>query len=239
MSTTQKQDQIMAAAKDPKRHGVAFFASILESEVDPLCRWYALKAIGDLKGIDAKDQLLSVLQQPDYEFDESSLHRICARAIGQIGSVLSTDIINLLKTTSSQQTRVALIDALGEIADPAAVPVLSEQLVSQTRAVKLWAALSLAKIGEVSLPVFSSALAGADAELVFIIADALAIIGTEKTLPVLLEAIDKDPETVRAYFSKGSIERTSAYTSLIKGSQIASASEAIRDLLTKCEHQRP
>ncbi|MBM4044284.1 MAG: HEAT repeat domain-containing protein [Planctomycetes bacterium] len=234
MSIAERQDEVIVAADHPEKYGVSFFANILEAEDDPLCKWHAVKAIGDLKGYEAQRQLLQVLQDPDHEFDESSLHRICAWAIGRVGSALSADVIKLLRSPVSQQTRIALIDALGEIADPVAIPVLSEQLASGIRSVRLWAALSLAKIGEPSLPVLKSALKDADAELVLIIADALSIIATEKTVPVLLDALDKDPQAVAEYFAKGPPGRTRTYIALLRQWRVSRDSVALRDLLDRC-----
>jgi len=111
MNVAQRQNEVIAAAGDPINHGIAFFVTILDSEDDPLCKWYALKAIGDIRGIEAKKQLLNTLKQPDYKVGESSLHRICSWAIGRIGLVLTSDLINLLNDLVSEQVRIAIIDA--------------------------------------------------------------------------------------------------------------------------------
>ena len=231
MTIGKKQDEVIAAAKEPGKHGVTFFADILDTEDDPLCRWHAVKAIGDMKGIEAKDQLLSVIREPDYKFDESSLHRICAWAIGRIGHALTSEIIDMLENPISKEMRIALIDSLGEIADPAAIPVLSAQLISLDRDVRLWTALSLAKIGEESLTSLSNALKNADRELVLIITDALAIIATEKTVPVLLQAFDKHSSAVTEYFSKESDERTANYACVIRRSAYISHADKLRHFL--------
>lgn len=236
MTIAQKQGEIVAAGENPREHGTAFFMSVLESESDPLCRWHAIKAIGDLKGIEAKKSLLSVLQEPDYEFDESSLHRICAWAIGRIGRALTHDVLRALDATTCKETRIALVDALGEIGDPGGIPALSRELASPDVQVRLWAALSLAKIGEESLPSFSSALKEADAALVFIIVDALAIIGTEGTVPLLVQAFERDPQAVDKYFSKGPTERIARYAYVVQQSPTLSAAPELRQLVDRRMH---
>jgi HEAT repeat protein len=236
VTIAQRQNQIVSAAANPREHGTTYFVAVLESESDPLCRWHAVKAIGDLKAIEAKGSLFSVLQQPDHEFDESSLHRICAWAIGRIGCALISDVINALEATPCKETRVALIDALGEIGDPAGIPALSRELVSPDMQVRLWAALSLAKIGEESLPSFSCALKEADASLVFIVVDALTIIGTERTVPLLVQAFEKDPHAVAKYFSKSPTERTARYASVVQQSQILSPAHELWQIADRYAH---
>ncbi|MDP2898055.1 MAG: HEAT repeat domain-containing protein [bacterium] len=217
MTIAQRQDEVIAAAADPTRSGSSFFITILETEQDPICRWHALKAIGDLRASDAKDTLLRVLQEQDVEFDESSLHRICARAIGRIGSSAALQVAQLLHEASSVQTRIAAIDALGEIADRGSVSVLADQLTSDDRGIRLWAALSLAKIGEASIPAIDKALENADEESVFILVDALAIIGTAKTIPSLVNAFNKHPKGVLSYFRSGPSGRAARYAEAVIG----------------------
>jgi len=217
---SQKRDEVIAAANHPSGTGSSYFMSILDTEDDPICKWHAIKAIGHLRASEAREQLLGVLKLPDINFDKSSLHRICAWAIGYIGSSFTDDIIGILESTSSDETRIATIDTLGEIGDPRAIPVLEKQLQSKQRSIRLWAALSLGKIGEASIPSLKQALKCADPELVFIIVDALVIIGTKQTIPVLARAFQLDPDAVTSYFARGPSERIIKYSRVIQRSSI-------------------
>lgn len=232
MSVAQRQDDVIAAAADPARKGSRFFLSILDTEQDPLCKWHALKAIGDLRATEAKDSLLRVLREPDFQFDESSLHRMCAWAIGRIGSSLNSAVLLLLREASSHETRLAAIDALGEIADQKSVPVLADQLRSDDPSIRLWTALSLAKIGEPAIPAIDEALENADEELGFMLVDALAIIGTAKTVPPLVRSFAKQPNGVQSYFKYGPSERTARYAGVLRRFE----AEVPRQLLEEIGH---
>lgn len=126
----ERQQAIARCADEPQRFGAEFFAEILRSEADPICKWYAIRALGDLRANHFGELLVDVLRQPDFEVGESSLHRICARSIGLLGSEMVPRIVSLLKELNAA-TRLAAADTLGEIGHPSAIPALSRCLTSE------------------------------------------------------------------------------------------------------------
>lgn len=218
MTDRTKQDEIIEAASDPLRVGCDFFLNVLDNVNDPIGKWHAIRAVGVLKEFKAKDRLIRILSEPDIDFDESSLHRISAWSIGQIGSSFANDVLTLLRCTDRHETRLAAIDTLGEIADDRAIPALVKELLSSEREAVLWAALSLSKIGSKAVAALTQALDNADSDLVFIITDALALIGTQETLHALEKANRKDSAAVISYFSRGPFERVVRFSLLIDGS---------------------
>jgi len=221
VNVAAKQNEVIDAAQAPDDSGHQYFLSVLEAEDDPVCKWYAVRALGQLKAREAMTVLLNILQEPDTEFDESSLHRICAWSLGQIGTPATMGVLELLEGSHSTATICGAVDALGEIADARAVPTLGRYLVSGDRQQSLWSGLALGKIGQSSLPVLLESLNGADKELVFIVVDTLAIIGTEETIPVLSRAVDTNLEATRKYFRIGPRDRAHRYAATVEQSECA------------------
>ena len=230
MNVAAKQSEVIDAAQAPGDSGAQYFLSILETEDDPVCKWHAMQALGQLKAREAMTVLLNIFQEPDTEFDESSLHRICAWSLGQIGEPATMGVLELLEGSHSMATICGAIDALGEIADARAVPTLARYLVSGDHQQSVWSGLALGKIGQSSLPVLLESLNGADKELVFIVVDSLAIIGTEETVPVLSKAIDANLEATKEYFKTGPQDRAHRYAAIVERSEFA-RSGGVFDLL--------
>ena len=218
MNTREKQDEIIAAAQAPEDVGAGYFLSVLKSETDGMCRWHAIQALGRLRSADAVPSLVHILTQSDTEFDKSSLHRICAWSLGQIGPAATDNILSILNGPHSDSAALAAIDALGEVGDAAAVPMIKQHLQSENRQIVIWAALALGKIGNASLSVLDNSLDQADAEMVYIVVDTLAIIGTEETLPVLAKAISTNEAAVNQYFTSGKSARACEYQRVIRNS---------------------
>ena len=239
MNIRERQDVVIAAARAPENAGAGYFLSVLESESDGICRWHAIQALGCLRATEAVRALVQILLQPDIEFDESSLHRICAWSLGQIGPVATDEILNILTDAHSDSVAIAALDALGEVRDAAAIPVIKQHLQSGNHQRAIWAALALGKIGEASLPVLQDSLDEADADQVYIVIDTLAIIGTEQTLPVLAKAVSANEAVVNQYFANGQIARASEYLRLVlksgspeAGMVAARLSPGVRDLVS-------
>lgn len=233
MSVRARQDQIIAAAATPEEEGVEYFLSILRTETDAICRWHAIKALGRLKARDAVFPLVEVLTRPDTEFDESSLHRICAWSLGQIGHSATSAVLKILEDNDSDATTIAAIDAIGELRDASAISVVAPFLKSTNSRVVLWAALALGKIGEPSLAALAESLEQADARLVYIIVDTLAMIGTEATVSVLTKAVSTDMTAVLKYFSGSQSSRAATYAQTIAGSQSLEATAIAKQVFTR------
>jgi len=127
---------------------VAFHISELKRERDPLVRWHLVKGLGIHRDTSGVGPLLSVLRQPDMEFASTSLHRIAAWSLGRIGSPALSQVLAAATASESQSERAGLADALGEIGDPSSIGSLAILFTSGDHCVRLWASLSLAKIGE-------------------------------------------------------------------------------------------
>jgi len=201
---------IAQLSETPSSVGPGVFAMILADETDPVCRWYAVRAMGDLRAIEYSELLLHVLRQPDVVFEHSSLHLIAARSIGLLGQAMVPKIAVLLED-GHEQTRLAAVDALGELRDPAGIPTLARCLTSSSRQLRLWSALGLAKIGSPSLSCLADAISTGDSELVFICLDALIMIDCPITMDVIASAAERYPSVCRQYFCGQMLPRAKAY----------------------------
>ena len=210
-----RQGAIARAADVPKSFGPAFFATIYDQFDDPLCKWYAIRSLGDLAAEDYLDVLIDALKHPDQEVGKSSLHLIAARSIGQIGPSAVDRLLRLLDE-SSGSTTVAVIDALGEVGATKAIPALQHCLESEDRALRLWSALSLAKIGTASIPALRESLSRADAALALLIVDAFAIINETEIIPALADAATSFRSSVSNYLLRGRRDRVMNLISLVR-----------------------
>jgi HEAT repeat protein len=128
-----------------------FLLWALNWEKDPKARWFLIKAVGIMELKSGLPSLLQICQQPDVNLEHTSLHAICAWSLGRIGNSATNALIKLMANEDSETRRCAA-DALGEIGASSAISALSLALMEDDRQVKLWAGLSLAKIGPESIP---------------------------------------------------------------------------------------
>lgn len=210
-----RQHAIDWCAGKPERFGAKFFAEILLRERDPICKWYAIRALGDLRAKQYSNLLVDVLRQSDVEVGESSLHRICARSIGLFGSQMVPRIVELLDEPSAA-TRLAAADTLGEIGHSSAIPALFRCLTSGERNLQLWAALSLGKIGVESIPALVSALSSAAKEEVLIFLDALVMLNTPRVIDAVADTAKNHPDIVRSYFMGDCPERAEHFLKMLR-----------------------
>ena len=92
----------------------SFFAELLKNEKDSVCKWYEIKAIGDLRATEYIELLISVLFEENEELKGgSSLHLIAADSLGKMGEVVIPSVISAFDS-ANETTRLALIDTLGE-----------------------------------------------------------------------------------------------------------------------------
>jgi len=121
--------------------------NVIQHVADPLCKWYAIKALGELCFTKAIDVLVDVLKVDDVVFDETSIHLITAFSLGKIGEDALPCVINLLSTSDNIQTQKAAVDALGEIRSINSIPYLLHAIEFLDYQVALWAGLAIGKIG--------------------------------------------------------------------------------------------
>jgi HEAT repeat protein len=209
-----RQRAVERFANEPEGLGSEFFARIYETNDDPICKWYAIRALGDLGAKEYLGLLIDVLSKPDVNVGKSSLHLIAARSIGQIGPPALHRLLSLLENAEGE-TAIAVVDALGEIGAAEAVPALARTLQSRTVKLAGWCALSLAKIGRPSIPALVDCLVNADHTLAYIIIDALAIIDDPEVMPGLAEAGSRFPNSVKQYTCHGPQDRIQRLMSLV------------------------
>lgn len=206
----ERQQAIALCAEKPEHFGAKFFTEILLHQEDAICKWYAIRALGDLQASDYSELLIDILRAPDVEVGKSSLHRICARSIGLLGPQMVPHVIDLLDEPDAE-IRLAAVDTLGEIGAPNAIPVLFRCLISGERNLQLWAALSLAKIGPDSIPALVDALSSVTKKEVLIILDALVIIDTPSVIDAIAKIARGHPDDVRFYFKGGWSKRAQRF----------------------------
>ena len=128
-----------------------FCRTALISETSPLPKWYLVRSLGLLKSESAIPDLISLCLERDVDFGNTSIHLICAWSLGQLQETALPFVLEALKAATNPETRKCLVDALGEIRSPKAIPVLDDAFRKGDHQTKLWAALSLSKIGKSSL----------------------------------------------------------------------------------------
>lgn len=127
-----------------------FVISALSAERDPLAKWFLVKASGLLRSVSAVPLLIRLCEEPDVDFEDTSLHAICAWSLGKIGQPALQPVLDLMRA-SDVETRRSAVDALGELRDIRAIDVLCRALQHDEHQVQLWAGLSLAKLGSAAL----------------------------------------------------------------------------------------
>jgi dephospho-CoA kinase len=145
---------------------------IFPNEHDPTARWLLVKALGIYRSAPALSTLIDICKQPDVSFGHTTLHSICAWALGRIGSGAYESVIMLLRERDPETRRCA-VDALGELRDSRSIDALCSVLENDEHEVKLWAGLSLAKIGRVALPRLRSIASRSKGDTLVIIRDAV------------------------------------------------------------------
>ncbi len=152
LSTSDRQKVLHSFVEENAQFGGAWAVSQLGEETDPICRWYLLKSLGYPAQPAGVPALLEAGRLPDQQVGVSSLHMIAAWALGQIGEIALESVKKELSIVQSETFRTFLVDCLGEIGAPNAIPELAAAFEDGSYQTRLWAALSLAKIGPSALP---------------------------------------------------------------------------------------
>lgn len=127
-----------------------FVLDALTEEKEPALQWFLVKGIGILKLARGTPAILRICRCPEREMQHTSLHAVCAWSLGRIGLSAYDSVVELLNDPD-EETRRCSVDALGEIGDKRAIPALCAALQRDEQRVKLWAGLSLAKMGDSAL----------------------------------------------------------------------------------------
>lgn len=128
-----------------------FCLAALKWETSPLAKWYLIRALGLLKSEGGINTLIQICNEADVDFGNTSLHLICAWSLGHIGEPTVPFLLQALNSAKEADARKCLVDALGETRSQKAIPALENVFRKDGSAIKLWAALSLSKIGKPAL----------------------------------------------------------------------------------------
>ena len=157
-SNASRAAYLHAEVEEGKGLDSSFLDRLIKFEQNPIAKWYIIKAVGLSKNLNQLEFLLDVGRAVDTEIRKTSLHRIAAWSIGQLGSATLKSVIQRYEKAEHDYEKAFLIDAIGEIGDARAVPFLARAFESTGFKVRMWTALSLAKLGEASLPVLHDLL---------------------------------------------------------------------------------
>lgn len=182
-----------------------FFLDALRWEEDNTAKWYLIKGLGILKSISAISILIEICKESDVMIETqlnssgTNLHEICAWSLGEIGSSALDPVLSLMGHKDAEVRRTAVV-ALGLIGDESAVGVLCDALRNEIESVKIWAALSLSKLGKVSIPCLQEvALDQIDANGSFFALDALIKIKDEAISPVIENIVETGTQVQLKY----------------------------------------
>jgi len=129
-----------------------FCVKALKWETYPVAKWYLIKAVGILKLKSSIPLLLEICRMHDEKLNsDASLHLITAWSFGKLGEYSFKPLIEEFKKSKNLETTKCIVDALGEIGNPKAIDILTIAFKEKDDEIKLWVALSLAKIGKKSL----------------------------------------------------------------------------------------
>jgi len=183
-----------------------FCLRALDWETAPSIQWFLIKAAGLVKSLRAVTRILDICRKPDNEFANmsgtvGSIHLIGAWALGCIGSGCTESVLALVHD-DNEETRKFAVDALGEIGDvrPAVLEALGQALENDSATVALWAALSMAKLGEPSLPILHRIIFSQDARRVAYALDAIVKIDSPQSRSFLAQFLAGASQEFRSLY---------------------------------------
>ncbi|MCX2476076.1 hypothetical protein OQZ33_17210 [Pedobacter sp. MC2016-05] len=160
--------------------GEAFIHQVLSDENYGLCKWFLYRALGEFDTITALSALHNEALLPDINFGNTSTHLAIADSFVKIGQSAWPYIVSLYNAPEDYSRKIA-VDVLGSLInqDDKSINIgyLREAIIEDVWIVKLWASLSLAKLGEASRKTIEN-----------LITDALV---DENTSILLIDALDK------------------------------------------------
>lgn len=172
-----------------------FVLEAIECENDPMAKWYLIKGLGLLGSVAGIPAIIRACKGPETSFGHTTLHLICARSLGQIGSRAISAVLPLLDNPEKEIRRTA-VDALGEIGDKSMRDLLCDKFTHDDNEIRNWAALSLAKLGETSIPFLRGfALRNDDLAGSIYAIDAIIKIGGKRALDVISEVLSSGNTT--------------------------------------------
>ncbi len=201
----QRYDYLRLNVSSSTDLSVDFCMEAFNAESDDYCKWYLIRALGIIGDPIAVKTLLSVCQTHNVNLDQSSIYSIAALSLGLIGKPAFEATYELLKS-KDLNSKCFAADALGEIKDPRAVDGLCSILKHDEMEVRYWAALSLSKIGKVSLPCLAEILRVGinDSETSLLVLDAILKIGDVSSSSLIEWVLENGSiDQKRWYLSRG------------------------------------
>ncbi len=166
-------------------------ALITASEKDskPRVRAAAVEALGNFNGPKVHEFLLKTLDSGDSEISGAA-----ASALGSIGRPEdSAVLVSMLKKSSNKKLQKSLVQALGEMCDPAAADLILPLLDDKDKDLQDASCWALGHIGEPrAVEALAGILSGKDGNACFAASFALAEIGDPRAAPFLEKAKWKD-----------------------------------------------
>lgn len=169
-----------------------FYAKLLEVEKDDICRWYEIRALGDLKAEEYIELLIKQLSSSNVCFEQSSIHAITAYSIGKIGEKVIPALSKL--DLSSEELNIAVMDCYGEIKSEKAIPYIKEFLLKPYNKATTYAALALGKIGREGINEIIYIYQKCDYKTRFVLFESLLGYCNERDINFVQEIINENPE---------------------------------------------
>jgi HEAT repeat protein len=118
-----------------------------DETLDVPVRWLVVVVLGELRALDAVDDLLALLGDPDDELRARTAH-----ALGKLGDPRAVaPLAAIAASGASWQLRAAAASALGPLGDTSAAAALADALHAEEWTVRDAAARSLAELGDAAL----------------------------------------------------------------------------------------
>lgn len=172
-----------------------FYAKLLEEETDDICRWYEIKALGDLHATEYAELLVSQLNRPDANFGESSVWRILAYSLGKIGECAIPLLSNL--DMSDINVKIAIMDSYSKIGSSLAIPYIKPVLLADYSKATVYASNALASSGERGIKGIKEIFGSCDTLTKFALFESLLGVCNDEDLEFVQSIITNYPDFLK------------------------------------------
>jgi HEAT repeat protein len=182
-----------------------FFSKVTKTDSENLIN--AAKAIEEtnnsnikmlkIQNLREKIQDTSVAELIKYmKCDIDILRTLAAQAFAECGSPNLIDCMSLMLKDTNDNLRLACLEAIIHLEDPETLPLLKQAIKDNSSGVRLKAAICLAELSRLgmnseAINILNFALNDPDKEVREFVIDELGLIGNEKSLVKILEALEK------------------------------------------------
>lgn len=169
-----------------------FYAKLLEGETNDTCRWYEIKALGDLQATEYAELLVSQLNYSDVNLGESSIWRILAYSLGKIGECAIPLLSNV--DISDIQVKIAVMDSYCQIGSILAIPYIKPILLSEYNKATVYASNALAKCGYQGVQEIKQIFNSCDSLTKFALFESLIGVCSDEDLEFVQSVIANSPK---------------------------------------------